>query len=223
MGSLAFFFFSLSALEQGKAKKKTRELRPCARPSWQKLWRVDRTFLFFRSELRAGVRPSLQKLRRVDRTFLFFRSELRAGVRPSLQRLWREREVGIADFSFFFFFFFLCLRRARRKKKQRTSGRCQAELTEIAEGPPHFSFFFRSEPGTGARRSWQKMWRERQVLLTSVNWWARWPFFFFSLSVLEQGKAKKKKTRELRAGARPSWQKLWRVDRTFPFFSGIGG
>ena len=52
---LAGLFFSV--LAQGKAKKKTKELGACAWPSLQKLWREDRTFLFFfGSERRAGSR-----------------------------------------------------------------------------------------------------------------------------------------------------------------------
>ena len=43
--SLAFFFFPV--LSKGKAKKKNKEIRTSARPSLQKLWRVDRTFLFW--------------------------------------------------------------------------------------------------------------------------------------------------------------------------------
>ena len=75
------------------------------------------------------------------------------------------------------------LAQGRAKKNQRTSGRCQDELTEIVEGRPRFSFFLggglnleqvlayrkcgegiallfflRSEPGTGARPRLQKMW-----------------------------------------------------------------
>ena len=34
------------------------------------------------------------------------------------------------------------LAQGRAKKNQRTSGRCQDELTEIVEGRPHFFFFF---------------------------------------------------------------------------------
>ena len=49
--------------------------------------------------------------------------------------------MGMRDF-FFFFFFFSVLAQGRAKKTQRTSGRCQDELTEIVEGRPHFSFFF---------------------------------------------------------------------------------
>ena len=38
---------------------------------------------------------------RVDRTFFFWRSEPRTGARPSLEKMWREREgrIGTADFS----------------------------------------------------------------------------------------------------------------------------
>ena len=61
-------------LSKGKAKKNN-EIRTVARPSLQKMWRVDRTFFFF------GV------------------SEPGTGARPSLQKMWRERGIGIADFS----------------------------------------------------------------------------------------------------------------------------
>ena len=79
------------------------------------MWRVDRTFLFLVwSEPGTGARPSLQKLWRVDRRcgglnleqvlcggstalFFFLRSELRTGARPSLQKLWR------VDRTFLFF------------------------------------------------------------------------------------------------------------------------
>ena len=46
--------------------------------------------------------------------------------------------------SLAFFFFFICAWAGQgEKKNQRTSGRCQAELTEIVESGSHFSFFFR--------------------------------------------------------------------------------
>ena len=151
-----------------------------------------------------------------------------------------------------------------------TWNRCQ--LTENVESGPHFSlFFWRSEPGTDAepssKKMWkvdrtfffgvsepgtgaglQKMWRERQGLLTSVNWWEWGSRWFF----LAQGKAKQKPKHffcglnleqmlsrahrkcgwrvsgshfsfffgvsEPGTSAEPSLQKMWKVDRTFLFF-----
>ena len=114
------------------------------------------------------------------------------------------------------FFFFLAVW---------TWNRCQ--LTENVEGRPHFSLFF------WCVWTWNRCWltenveREREGLLTSVNWW-EWGsrcFFFF----LAQGKAKKKTqalffffgVSEPETGAEPSLQKMWKVDRTFLFFSGL--
>ena len=56
-GSTALFFFLGS------------EPGPGASPSLQKLWRVDRTFLFF---FGWGSEPGTSALWRVDRAFLFF-------------------------------------------------------------------------------------------------------------------------------------------------------
>ena len=118
-----------------------------ARRSSKKLWRVDRTFLFFFvSSLSLLCLFSVSSLSLLCLfafvlslplpSTLFFSDPNFGQVLGRAYRDCGKREVGIADFSFFFF-----LRRPRRKKNQRTSGRCQAELTEIAEGRPHFFFF----------------------------------------------------------------------------------
>ena len=114
-----------------------------ARPSLQKMWRVDRTFFFlwclffeqvpvrayrncggwialFFFFLGCGSEPGTGALWRVDRTFLFFGwSEPRAGAGPSLQKMWRVDRT---------FLFFGCLNleqvpgRAYRKCGERETG-----------------------------------------------------------------------------------------------------
>ena len=39
------------------------------------------------------------------------------------------------------FFFYNVRAQGKAKKTQKTSGRCEDELTETVEGRPHFSFF----------------------------------------------------------------------------------
>ena len=71
--SFFFFVFFFLCLRRAR-RKKNKELRAGARTSWQKLWRVDRTFLFFcvGLNLEQVLGRASKKLWRVDRTFLFF-------------------------------------------------------------------------------------------------------------------------------------------------------
>ena len=141
--------------------------------------------------------------------------------------------------SLAFFFFSVRAQGKAKKEPQKTSGRCWAEVTENVEGRSHFSFFLRSEPGTGANL--QKMWRTNRTFFlrsdpgTGASFLKMWKvdrtFFFCGLN-LEQvpGRAYRKcgegialfffffLRSEPGTGARPRLQKLRRVDRIFFFW-----
>ena len=139
VAGLFFFFFSV----RGARRKTTKDVRTSARPNLQKMWRVDRTALFFfffgrRSEPGTGAGPRLEKMCRdcwlqlidgnegVAGLFFFFffsvrgarrktTKDVRTSARPNLQKMWRVDRTAL------FFFFW---------KKVWTWNRCWASLRE---------------------------------------------------------------------------------------------
>ena len=143
-----------------------------AEPSLQKMWKVDRTFLFCGVNLEQMLSPAYRKCEKWTALFFFFfavwtwnrcwaqltenvksgphfsflRCEPGTDAEPSLQKMWK------VDRTFFFFAVW-------------TWNRCWAQLTENVKSGPHFSFFLRCEPGTDAEPSLQKMWKVDRTFL----------------------------------------------------------
>ena len=196
VAGLFFFFFSV----RGARRKTTKDVRTSARPNLQKMWRVDRTALFF---------------------FFGRRSEPGTGAGPRLEKMCRDCWLQLIDgnegVAGLFFFFFLYEGQGEKQPKMfeqvlgRTYRKCGGSTA------PHFFFFFgrRSEPGTGAGPRLEKMCRDCWLQLIDGNEGVAGLFFFFFFSV--RG-ARRKTTKDVRTSARPNLQKMWRVDRTALFF-----
>ena len=169
-----------------------------AEPSLQKMWKVDRTFLFFCGvNLELMLSPAYKKCEKWTALFFFCGVNLEQMLSPA----YRKCEKWTALFFFFAVW---------------TWNWCWAQLTENVEGRPHFSFFLRCEPGTDAEPSLQKMWKvDRSFLFLQCEpgtdaepslqkmWKVDRSFLFLRC---EPG-----------TDAEPSLQKMWKVDRTFLF------
>ena len=124
----------------------------------------------------------------------FWWSEPGTGARPSLQKMWREKGIGIADFSYgneglagFFF------SQGKAKKKPKKFEQVLGRAYRKCGGSTALFFFF------GCLNL-------EQVLGRAYRKCGGWTALFFFFWVSEPG-----------TGARPSLQKMWTVDRTFHF------
>ena len=200
-----------------------------AEPSLQKMWKVDRTFLFCGVNLEQMLSPAYRKCEKWTALFFFFlRCEPGTDAEPSLQKMWK------VDRSFLFL-------------RCEPGTDAEPSLEKMWKVDRTFLFFLRCEPGTDAEPSLQKMWKVdrtflffcgvnlEQMLSPAYRKCGRWTALFFFFAVWTWNRCWAQLTENVKSGphfsfflrcepgtdAEPSLQKMWKVDRTFLFFCSV--
>ena len=126
-----------------------------AEPSLQKMWKVDRTFLFFCGvNLEQMLSPAYRKCEKWTALFFFCGVNLELMLSPAYGKC--EKWTAL------FFFFFRC--------EPGTDARRPA-YRKCEKVDRTFLFFLRCEPGTDAEPSLEKMWKLDRTFLFFFSVW----------------------------------------------------